>query len=633
MAHRPIPRSTRPAARWPLAPLLAMALAGCDLSAVVNLSAEDKINAAFPVSEAVRNASAALRDLVPETQHKVVDAQFDARLKVRALTCAKGYTPSWLASAETIRKQLDNPSCFQEADAQTVRWLGLRRAGAILAQPALKEVPASPPAFIVASAPIQSVRFAESAGIALIETQQTIEVTDFESLQPLFSESKASGRVGNLSANGRLFTSSDNARGTRIRETESGAVLAEMASVQPQNFFWLDSHTALYYTDASQTPARAVLVDLASGHEVPIPALSTAGGFQHVAREPGSNNQFVLFTYRGMTKIELLRDKAEPAIRMLAEKPVSAANWQGPTADGSRYVSASRQLTLASLKTLETEVVPWEPFHLQAAVPTPDPDKIIVSGFSAGGAGDGPRDYVYSITRRAAAQIDAAKLLSRRYVHVPTLRSQAVIAENKIAILSDLPTMAEVPLDRLVGDAVEVANQRKLEAFARQQAQQAGTFGRFGASESARGAVAGGTEYGSSMALAARDAQVEAIGVYQGRPTGSRTSDGHRLGVVEVRIRRTSRPLILVLSSYDPVRWLLVPEPGARLAGVLLSGYHPSQVFGAEPARVIVSGSAYAYKLGSAEFNTLNRDVTMRLGKGIGTFQGGYEGATFSVGG
>jgi hypothetical protein len=131
-----------------------------------------------------------------------------------------------------------------------------------------------------------------------------------------------------------------------------------------------------------------------------------------------------------------------------------------------------------------------------------------------------------------------------------------------------------------------------------------------------------------------RGAQVEGIGVYQGRSQGVGSLPGlRRTGNIEVRVRRSSRPIVVVLASYEAVRWTLIPEPGARIAAVLLSGYHPSEVVGAGRARVVNSGSAYAYKIDSREYMALNRDVARMVGQGIGLFQGRYEGAQFSVGG
>lgn len=46
-----------------------------------------------------------------------------------------------------------------------------------------------------------------------------------------------------------------------------------------------------------------------------------------------------------------------------------------------------------------------------------------------------------------------------------------------------------------------------------------------------------------------------------------------------------------------------------------------------------MTGSTYAYKIGTKEYNTLNQETTRWTGKSIDVFQGRYEGSSFSVGG
>jgi hypothetical protein len=101
---------------------------------------------------------------------------------------------------------------------------------------------------------------------------------------------------------------------------------------------------------------------------------------------------------------------------------------------------------------------------------------------------------------------------------------------------------------------------------------------------------------------------------------------------VQVLVFGTPRPIILSLNSYDPVRWVITLEPGAKLAAVLSSGYGQQEVIGAGNARVYQMGRQYAYKRGSPEFAALDAEVMHWTGKGIGVFQGTYTGATFTVG-
>lgn len=633
--------------------VIAGLLAGCDFSSAFLFTPEDKINAAFPVSETVRIGKAAVLDQASGEQREEITAQFNTHLKMRALGCAKGYSPSWFTSSEEIRKKLGSQSCFTEADNEIARWLGLCRAGLTLAKPALKPVPKNAPSFIVADGYILNARFATNAGIALIETAQSIEIVDFETMNPIFRETKGLTGIGSPSPNGRLFTTNEGDR-LKIKDAESGAVVAEIPSVRANQFYWLDERTALYSKMGSD---KSFLVDFLSGKEIPVPVLG--GGAQRVVRVPGVENQYVVFSLRAATKIELVRGKAELEVRLLAEKPIGGIEWPNyssdATADGSRYFIAKRQFMLVSLKSLEIENIPLEPFYIQSGSATPDPDKIIFTGLVQG---ESSKDYLYSISNRTLMPIDRARLGSQRYLYIPSLRKQAVITDNKIVVVDEIPTLETIALSKFTSDALQVANLRKLEASDRQQTQQdaaavdalalykervlalqAQTQATAPASAAPTpptsqysrqiGAV-GGTN--SPIANLARDAQVEAVGVYQGGAGVSRTTGGRKTGNVEVRIRRSAKPLVLVLSSYEPVQWGLISEPGARLAAVLVSGYYPSQVVGAGSARVIMAGNAYAYKLGSPEYNMLNRETIKWTGKSIGVFQGRYEGGTFSVG-
>jgi hypothetical protein len=320
--------------------------------------------------------------------------------------------------------------------------------------------------------------------------------------------------------------------------------------------------------------------------------------------------------------VALDRSGVEPAVALVGDKPASGTSWAlntcGATADGSHYFSSSyNTLKVVNLGTLEVESVGLEPFYLQQSFPTPDPDKIVVSGFVPPSQGEGPRTLVYSISRRALAPVDTAQVSPRRIVYLPALKKQGLINDRKIELMDALPVLEEMPASQFAADMQNIANQRKLAQFEKQQIS----------------GLPAGFAGNAPLAELARNALVEGVGVYQGGPGAPPAPGARRTGYVEVRIRPSAKPIVLVLSSYEPVRWMLITERGAQLAAVLVSGYHPSQVVGAGNARVINTGSAYAYKMDGQDYQALNRDVARMVGKGIGLFQGRYEGGQFNVGG
>lgn len=625
---------------------LMLFLLGFDFAGFLKLAPEDKINSAIPVSDAVMAAEKNVMKQLAGSKRSELEAQLANRLKLRALNCAKGYSPSWLTSKEEIQKMLEDRSCFIDTDKEVAKWLGIIRAGLILAQPPLRPIPGKAPDYIVADENIQNVRFAEKAGVALIEAGQSVEVTDFEGNKPLFKEARESSMLGTLSPNGRLFTVNEGSK-LKIRESESGDVIAEIPSVRANPFFWIDERTGFY----SSNSGKVFLIDFSTGKEIPVDAVNRGALF--VAKVPGNENQLVLFSYNSVTKVELDRGKPEPEVRLINDQPIKGAYWSSNvfnlTADGGKVFSPnSAGLTVVSLDTLEVETIPFEPFYIRFACATPDPTRVILSGFTRTEMGQKEKYYLFSIRNRELMPMDNTPTgYMSRYVYMQSIRRLALISENKIATLETPAPTQTIALSQFVSDALQEVNQSKLDAFDRQQRlmEQAAIQGQGGYRPyptpawvpAPVPAPSAGTGAGQSvsgvMAQLARNAQIESIGVYQGPRSGSLAVDGRHMGSVEVTIRRASKPIVLVLSAYEPVQWKLKLAPGAQLNAVLLSGYYPSQVTGAGSARTVMIGRAYAYKLGSSEYGMLNQQVLMLTGRTIDVFQGLYEGSAFSVGG
>jgi len=127
----------------------------------------------------------------------------------------------------------------------------------------------------------------------------------------------------------------------------------------------------------------------------------------------------------------------------------------------------------------------------------------------------------------------------------------------------------------------------------------------------------------------ARAAQIEAVSVYEAVALHTPQSPGH----VKVRVKPTLRPVVLVLSSHQTVRWELELALGAEVQAVLLSGYGESTVTGAGGALVSSIGGFYAFKRGSAEFKHLEQEVLRCIGRNIENFQSVYAGSAFEIGG
>jgi hypothetical protein len=122
------------------------------------------------------------------------------------------------------------------------------------------------------------------------------------------------------------------------------------------------------------------------------------------------------------------------------------------------------------------------------------------------------------------------------------------------------------------------------------------------------------------------NAQIEAIGVYEAKdksPSG-----------INVIIKKSDRPIVLILSSSELVRWNLIKEPGVNLAAVIATGTRLPQVTGVGDTKIVImkANKYYPYQQKDLSYKTLNEESIMWTGKQIDRFQGSYSGSIFIVG-
>jgi hypothetical protein len=136
-------------------------------------------------------------------------------------------------------------------------------------------------------------------------------------------------------------------------------------------------------------------------------------------------------------------------------------------------------------------------------------------------------------------------------------------------------------------------------------------------------------------------AKIVALGAYEGGNETALSFDGnsHEVGAIAVAADRQGPPLLLVLSTYDPVVWDLSGVPAQRIRAVLT--YGGAQGVTGLPASVPIRssvvdsascGKAGATYHGGPELDRLAAAVAMATGGGkIEAFQGAYRPRGFNI--
>lgn len=435
--------------------VVAGVLSGCGMN-TLRLSPEEKINAAYPISESLSKSVASLLTSVKSEKRGDVQSKLDDQLKRRVTVCAKGFSPSWYSTIESVRKALNAEACFTEFDARLAQWVGIRRAGVALAAPAAVQPATKLTTSITTTDPIRWLHVAQKAGLVLVDSNERIEIVNLETGKPVYKESKKVNESGVLSPNGRLFFRRDGAK-LVIKSAENGEVFFELpAPLEGTNdFMWVDERTAI-----RKDKGRSIFMDFTSGTDVPIDDFK--GEVRKVVAIPDQADTYVLMGPYRVARVTL--DRSNQAVRIIAEKTVSAfdmMNWgfqSVVTEDASEVIQSQGfgGLHTMSMATLETGVATFAPFTIYKVTPTADPDQLLLL-IGAVGSDSGTSLIMYSRgtlnTARVASDADSESAHKYdQYAYAPSLKQNIIYSGNTIKLVDSIPVKETIPLAILKDD-------------------------------------------------------------------------------------------------------------------------------------------------------------------------------------
>lgn len=610
---------------------LCVVLPGCGRIQEAALPVAGKVNAAFPVSADVQAAHDRLQVLLASDAKasEAFAAETDSRMTVRALDCAKGLSIGRLDSVRSVQGLPVDRGCLQERDRALLQFYGLRTIGALLAEPPLRPRKAVGPISKLPRGRLTSINYgtvARDANVAVLrDIRNDAEVVELPGGRPIATLPRAMVPEPNsdLSPNGRVIAISPMGQSTTFYEAESGNRIWE-ASDDLRVLAWLPGLASFLYV------ARDGVVMIADGltgaaSEHPVAARNSAYG----AYVPGGDERALLGVAREVNLVEHRRTEQGITATDVAQFRIDSAD--GITSGGPVPMRSGKLVVFKSVRDigwldLERGISGvWETSALRPLnfakldethllITSVEPDRITT------------RIWSFDIVEETLAPVATG---GQRGLIVDIGDRVGFMLRGDEAWFGDEVVAGEaVPLRQLTRNFdAEVQL-----ALARAQGLPEGAG--VPPSGAARWPAVAAPMVLPGLGEVPRDAQVHIVGVYEGEggaaPAGS---TAHPVRNVRVRTRASSRPMVLVLASYEPVNWI-VTNSGARIAAVLLSGYHPSSVTGIGTATVLRIGREYAYEANTDGYVRLRKAVAQYVGeREVRSFQGTYTGAEFTVGG
>ena len=618
--------------------LVVLGIAVAGLTLVTGCDSTAKINEARPVQNDVAQLWDSLLVLHEDANERaLLEREHANRLAARALACSGGYEPWFFSSRETIRKELTDTKCFEDADRDLREWISAEALKTLSSMPPLRPLPEEVPQLIAASNSISDIKFASQAGVAVITSSgQSHEVIDIATNDTLFLEDDRQNldRVVSISPNGRLFAVlAKEGNGIAVRDSTNGNTLADFPDFT--RFQWLDSDIVV----AEGPRDRVMVLDLRSGTSSIVKGATNSNV---VVTRAGKPLTYFSFSGSSLFEVQIRRDAQSINARLVRDVPLpsrSAYTLRGEPAvkDGQIVLSVADGVMSIDVATLAAQLQSLSPLYVQSVMPLPRPGEFLLT-IRDPQSRSGQLRYVvfFADEQKFAAATDPLfevpnALAGQHLFYVHSLKRVGVQGAKSLRLIDKVsygPKMTAQALVALSGsDDVSLADSDALAALARARGSAA-----YGPPVPGRVGGVDAQAVGPLPQLAA-GAQIEAIGVYESA-SGTRGFREHRPAPVQVIVRRTSKPLVLVLSSYEPVIWQISsPTGGANIKAVLVGGYDESTVNGAGNARVIKLGNVYAYKRESAEYFSLQQEVGRWTGRSIDVFQGAYKASSFTIGG
>lgn len=642
------------------------ALAGCQQISAGLTPVSEKVNKAFPLADSLQTAHNSLMTSLESDKaaQQLVADQYNKLMELRALTCIAKTPIGRFDTVAKIKTKVTDLECFQKQDVRLAEWISLRRLALVIAKPPLFPLADLPAKALLPNYSESSgqVAIALAANVMVVKVAQKFNVIQLPTGKQLgsFPAPEQTYRPATLSANGRVLAVPVGSRNLLMIEVDTGNVLWNTEEYS-ELIAWLPQVEAAVL--AQTNTGAPQLLDLKNSKIDAYPA--TEKRLTWALSLPLANGNYLVGAGQTASLMAIART-ANGALEAAPLKQWRLAGNGNSSAtpflmsEGSKLVYQSGQdLSWLDLQTEKQGT--WQLSALNANGFSKLSEQTILFDSYAAGATPPAASRLLDISQGTVAI--AKNLDARDGALVSLLPRAGYLKRSSSAVIVGSAVEIEPPqlLELLVSDALlakQLARVAAASAETDSNPERARYIEQLSAQVRAANAaagirdglpretidairrgsnVAGGTPLPLSKNPLLTDipanAKTSVIGVYEGASASSSSGSGsppRGTGQVRINVQPGATPLVLVLSSYEPVNWI-INSNGRKISAILMSSYHESKVTGAQNVQVLKMGSRHAYKMDTREYELLKQDISRYVSNPVQSFQGSYKGQDFSV--
>lgn len=648
---------------------LSMALTGCDQIRTVLLSKADKVNLAFPMAEDLVVAQNSLfASLEDGSSRSALAEQHAALLKIRGLTCSGTASIGFFDTSAAIKAKISDTACFKDQDAKLAEWVGLQRFVAAVQKPAL--VPLSPlqGRAVIATLPESAagVVAARNANVIVLRGQRakfmTVQVPNGKIINSFDAPAEAY-RPQTLSPNGRVLAVPASNNALWMMDAETGATLWKTTKFSDV-VAWLPEVGATVLNSTGN--AAPMLLDHTKATMEPYPVTVQRPTWS-VALAPATA-RYAVGNGRNVAIVDHARS-AEGAVTVSLLKQMTLTG-QGVTSSAPVLMGNGKKLVFVSMRDLGWLNIDtgaqgvWTTSFLGSTLnngPAKVSETAIYLDVNLPGTSTAAR--LFDIEKETISAVQGGDPNEGLLLSLAPRQGYFRRGSPAVVIGSEVvPEGEPQALEKIVNDAQLAQQLARMNAETQQQQMQQQQQqmqnpqlaslppavreryiehllrqGRDPNQSAVAAAAAAAAIKGPATGIkplltdVPANAKVSFIGVYEAAVTTPTTAGGgSRIGGIRVNVTPGSTPLVLVLTSYEPVRWT-INASNRKISAILLSGNAQSSVISPDNTQVLKIGPAYAYKMDGPEYARVKQDVARYVSNPVQAFQGGYKGQDFSV--